>query len=364
MEPLRVAVVLLGIACGWLLFAFVRRLPRERKAAPDLRTLSIIIPCRNEAARLPLLLADLASQNVPIHEILCVNDQSEDTTQEVIHAYGATHVPVLEKPAGWQGKTYACQLGAERATGDLLLFLDADVRLSSEGLSMILSQYAAGPGQVLSVQPWHIAKRAYEQFSLFFNLVLAAAYSELPFVRRTPGLYGPIICIAAETYRAVGGHGAVKGAVVEDMQLGEKLHQQGIPYQRCVGRPGVSFRMYAEGPRQLIEGWTKNFSTGAMHTALPQLLCIILWMVALCSVPIALCKALFSPDHAGLLLPALLYVCNVAQLFVASRVVGRFHPLALLLYPICLVGFIALFINSFIRKIFRLPVRWRGREVA
>ncbi len=104
--------------------------PRGRRrtlsaAAPVCARISVIVPARDEAARLPRLLDSLAADAQP-YEVLVVDDRSTDGTAAVARAAGATVVPA-ERPAGWSGKAYACWAGAQAAQGDLLVFLDADV---------------------------------------------------------------------------------------------------------------------------------------------------------------------------------------------------------------------------------------------
>ncbi|MDD2579874.1 MAG: glycosyltransferase [Eubacteriales bacterium] len=111
-----------------LFFRFPRLEPTEEAPAP--RRLSVIIPARDEARTLPLLLDDLARQDVPIHEIIGVDDHSSDGTAAVIRSAGVVYQAAGERPPGWIGKSWACQTGAEAAGGDVLLFLDADVRPS------------------------------------------------------------------------------------------------------------------------------------------------------------------------------------------------------------------------------------------
>jgi hypothetical protein len=99
----------------------------------------------------------------------------------------------------------------------------------------------------------------------FFNLVhIAANGLALPFENAHTGLYGPVILIPKDDYEASGGHAAVKNSVTEDLALGETLRRRGIPYALRNGGQDVSFRMYGQGLKPLLEGWSKNFATGAL----------------------------------------------------------------------------------------------------
>lgn len=111
--------------------AHPRRLPRARGDVET--TISIVIPARNEAARLPRLLTCLAEPNGPKadgFEVIVVNDSSTDGTKRFAEKWGA-RVLTVSPPPGWTGKSWACQRGAEEASGELLVFLDADTETSA-----------------------------------------------------------------------------------------------------------------------------------------------------------------------------------------------------------------------------------------
>src|SRR5690606_25074133 len=97
---------------------------------------SVVVPARDEAERLPRLLAALVAARPRPHEVIVVDDGSADGTCEVAAAAGATVIRV-ERPAGWTGKAYACQRGADAAQGDVLVFLDADVEPAPDGIASL-----------------------------------------------------------------------------------------------------------------------------------------------------------------------------------------------------------------------------------
>ena len=129
-------VIVLGFGTCALLFWRIPLLPRGGK--PSQTRLSVIIPARNEEKTLPLLLQDLRAQDFVPHEIIVVNDESEDDTESVARKFGASVLNIHGKPEGWVGKCWACHTGAKAATGTSLLFLDADVRLAPDGLGRIM----------------------------------------------------------------------------------------------------------------------------------------------------------------------------------------------------------------------------------
>ncbi len=209
-----------------------------------------------------MLLADLSAQTLHNFEIICIDDGSEDSTGQIALENGAKLITLKSKPEGWMGKSWACQNGADAVTGELLLFLDADVRLGPEGISNLLTAYLQ-QGSTVSVQPYHNTEKIYEQLSMIFNLVQIAANGTALPKPRNIGLYGPVILISRQDYEKAGGHRRVKSSVVDDMALGSQLIKADLNFSLYVGKSDISFRMYADGLPSLLQGWVKNIATGA-----------------------------------------------------------------------------------------------------
>ena len=135
------------------------------------KKISIIIPARNEEKNLPNLLKDLQNQKYKVHEIICVDDGSTDSTAEIIKENGAKYLNIKDLPDGWKGKTWACQNGAKVATGDLLLFIDADVRFSSDALSSLVNHYEK-KGNPISI----MSTPLFSKFSIIETVSLRFGY--------------------------------------------------------------------------------------------------------------------------------------------------------------------------------------------
>lgn len=353
---------LTGLVCGLLLFWRRRILPRRGTAAAD-TIVSVIIPARNEAINLPILLASLLRQTRPPDEIIVADDDSTDQTAAIATSFGARVLSLTDKPAGWLGKSWACQQGAKIARGSMLLFLDADVELDNEAVARLLAARPAAAG-VVSVLPWHRVRKAYEYLSLFFNLIqIAGNGSGLPFHYSHAGLFGPVILISRSDYETVGGHEAVCQYVVEDLALGRALTEKGITDQLYYGDGDISYRMYGGGVRDLARGWMKNMAAGASQIPVLLLVMTLFWVTGCLGCFVDTWRIAASGDLT-LLGPALaLIVCFLLQLIRAARQAGDFHPLAMLLYPVWLIAFLVIFLLSLIYKIFGLKVVWKDRKV-
>lgn len=346
MEPiLTLLLITLGFwAVGFLLLPRLRRCGGSGKPARP-QTVSIIIPARNEEHNLPTLLRSIISQSVKAREIIVVDDGSADRTAEIARQLGATLIASQPLPEGWRGKTWACHQGAQVAAGDLLLFLDADTWFEAEGLARILADYTAGAH---SVGPFHGVRRSYEDLSLFFNFNMT--------VGTVPhGLFGQMLLVDRDSYRRVGGHEAVKGRTLENFFLAQQFRAAGIPTHSATGRGVFSFRMYPHGLRELIEGWTKGFASGAGQTPRGVLWLVVAWMIGLMLAPMG---ALVSADWWRW---GTVYLLCAAQVGYVSRRIGTFGWWAAMLYPLPLVFFFVVFARSALRS--GKTVSWKGREI-
>ncbi|HAL74742.1 MAG TPA: hypothetical protein DCM45_06600, partial [Clostridiales bacterium] len=325
--------------------------------------LSVIIPARNEASNLPFLLESLQKQSRLPDEIIVADDDSTDQTAAIAQSFGVRVLNLRDKPAGWLGKSWACQQGADNARSDLYLFLDADVTLDLKAIARLLAARQATQG-VVSVLPWHKVRKPYEYFSLFFNLIqIAGNGSGLPFQTSHAGLFGPAILISRDEYERAGGHCAVRQYVVEDLAFGRVLAAQDIKDSLYYGDGDVSFRMYGGGVRDLARGWMKNVAAGASQTPALLLIMAIFWITGCFGCIFDTVRILARGDLTLLGQAIVLIACFILMLMRAARQAGDFHPLAMLVYPIWLLAFLILFVLSLIYKIFGFKVVWKDRKV-
>jgi 4,4'-diaponeurosporenoate glycosyltransferase len=357
-EVYPLAFVILSWCVGWVLFADVRRFhPSPRSATPGRTpTISVIVPARNEALRLPHLLARLQISRARF-ELIVVDDGSSDGTGELARRAGATVVET-EPPAGWTGKANAAWRGAEVATGEVLVFLDADTSPEPWFVDA-LADRAARAGGLVSVQPWHHIERAYEHLSAFCNAVAvlgAGTGSSGPSWWRPPFAFGPAVAVPRDVYLATGGHAAsvVRGTVAEDLALARQLSHAGVPTESWAGG-GIAYRMYPEGARSLWQGWTKNLAAGAGSAAPLRTLAVASWITGL----------LMAPTLVGAGAVGWCVLASVAfQVGVLLRRVGRFGVVDVLVYPALLVFFVGVFAVSLGRRAIGRGSLWRGRVVS
>jgi 4,4'-diaponeurosporenoate glycosyltransferase len=365
-DPIWFAAI--GWLVGWWLWGRPARLAETSDPTPPVpgpRT-TVIIPARDEAAVLPLLLGDLAADPDPMRRVVVVDDHSSDGTAELARSFaGVTVIDAPPLPEGWAGKPWACHTGATHVDlddADIVVFLDADVRVAPGAIADAASQ-AARDGGVVSVQPFHATERPYEELSLVPGIVGLLGTGAGHLRRQPSGMFGPLLATSVADYRQAGGHAAVLSAVTEDVALGLRYRDAGLPVAIRLGGDAVRFRMYPSGIGQLAEGWTKNMATGAGSIPLHRSLGTFWWIAGAGSAAMSL-SLVPGNDGVDPLVGALLYLAFVAQFALIGRRIGSFRALTFLTYPVALVVFMGLFVHSTWRLHVRRSVRWRGRTIS
>ncbi|MFW5688221.1 MAG: glycosyltransferase [Spirochaetota bacterium] len=372
------ALALMG---GALILAPIRRsrLPAEPPNSGDstgmgeTSELSIVIPARNEAGRLPDLLNSVARQHVPPLEVIVVNDQSEDHTARIAAELGARVIEAGERPDGWLGKPWASWVGARAARGNRLLFLDADVVLEPEAIGRLLSAAEAHDASraesagVVSVQPYHRTRRLVEKLAMVFNVQVYAGAAR----RRSGGAltmegsccFGPCILFGRDDYFAIGGHESVRTSVLEDIDLGRYIRQAGIPVTGYHGGRAIAFRMYPGGLIDLVDGFTKNLYLGALRSDPWFFLLDVFWMTGITAAPAFVLLAALSGSLWTLVVAIVGYLLLSLQIGRAASQLGNFGLFGSVLYPVPLLLFLLVAIRVGTYAVLGISVRWKGRPV-
>lgn len=328
-------------------------------------SVSVIIPARNEEHILPNLLNSLSGQLSSQDEVIVVDDHSEDRTRAVAEKSTVKVLESLPTPEGWIGKTWACSQGARMASGEILVFLDADTVLDKNGLKNIIETYVEKDG-VLSIQPYHKMRNLYEQLSAFFNIIAMAgmgAFTVLGSHIKPIGLFGPVVAMKRQYYLASGGYDKVKGEILEDVAFGSVLQKKGLEVHCLGGKSTVSFRMYPNGIRELINGWSKGFAKGAATTSIPLLILIVAWICGSIDTTRSLIESIIATNNSQIAIWGGLYILYAAQIYWILVRIGNFKFYTALFYPIPMAFFVIIFTYSFVRVFIVRSVNWKGREI-
>lgn len=267
------------IAAPLIAVARMARSRTLREESPDLHALtplaSVIIPARNEARNIAdCLLGVLQSTYTPL-EVIVVNDHSTDDTGDIAHAIavGDPRVSVLDNPdlpPGWFGKQWACSQGARAATGDVLIFLDADTRIAPDLIVRSVNGMLRTSADLYSVigrQEMHTFWERMIQPQIFN--VLANRYGGTEVVNGSRHAYdkianGQYLMIRRAAYDALGGHALVRMYVAEDLMLAQKFFEAGRKTVLVLGWDQLATRMYTS-LGEIVAGWRKNVYAGGRH---------------------------------------------------------------------------------------------------
>lgn len=348
----------LGLAAGFLL---LRRVPICPPAeAPRHASITIIIPARNEARNLPHILASISDAELRPQEVLVVDDGSVDETAVIAVTLGARVLSSAPKPHDWTGKSWASYQGAQSAQGELLLFLDADTYFIPGGFDRLVAYWLqeGDPRLVLSLLPYHAMNAAYEQLSLFFNLLMAAGAGGFGALGE-PQLFGQSLLISKSMYFEAGGHAAVPGVVLENLRWSRKLRALGARVRCLGGRGTLHMRMFPEGFHQMTESWAKAFTQGAVDSGSKVLIASIVWISALWSTT----SLLLLPQGYGSGPLWIVYLLLGLQIAYMARQIGTYHILTCLIFPVPLAYFCLVFGRATAKRLLGRKTYWKGREV-
>ncbi len=339
---------------------------------------SVIIPARNEEKNLPNILESIKLQTYVPYEVIVVDDFSSDRTAEIAGQYDVKLIHNKELPEGWTGKTWAVWNGYLHSSGEILLFLDADVRLSPGALEALLTAREKAGG-VISVVPYHIMEKFYEKLSLVSYLLGVFAFIS-PFEkgRRKKALYGACIMTGRDNYEKTGGHNCIRSEILDDINLGKQFSKAGIRIENYIGNGLVSFRMYPYGIRGELQGFSKGALNATSQLKTGTTVMIGVWVsgliIAGLSAPVFLVMAAvsaaftepasfvaFDYSLAAVFLSG--YVAYSAQILYFMRHTGRYGIIMPLLHFLPSLFFICVLASSFYQLHFVGAVTWKGRQV-
>ncbi len=354
--PSSAAITFLALPLGLRADRAYRALPRLTVAPQQgpLPSLSVIVPARNEAANLGVLLPSLAALRYPgRYEVIVVDDGSADGTAAVAAGFGARVVPAGALRSGWLGKPHACHQGAQAAGGEWLLFTDADTVHAPDGPAGAVA-YAASQG--LDGLSLHLELRCRNWLE---RVALAAAYAGLfaGLPRDSAMLNGQYILLRRDVYLRSGGFAMVRGEMLEDVALGHHLRRLGYRVPMLRGEAAAAVSMYGDAS-QMWNGLAR-LGSGALRWAGPGGLLTALSVTAAMSPLVATAGVLSGRLRRRWLLPTW-----AAVAVGTAPWVRRFGSPALsLLVPIgaLVVQIAALW--GLIARLLGRGVRWKGRHV-
>ncbi|MEO1396699.1 MAG: glycosyltransferase family 2 protein [Cyanobacteria bacterium J06634_5] len=262
---------------------FHRRFQSSIRSAPrldpltavpaELPSLSVIIPVYNESVNVTACLQSVLANDVPAQmslQVIVADDESTDDTRMLADRVAEKDervlvftVPPRPTEVAWRGKNWACVQAAKKATGDYLLFIDADVRLQPQAIARSLVNAQTYRTDLLSCAPKIVYSCWAEKLvQPLMALLIAVGFSfdgvNDPAALTKSAAAGPFMLFLQAAYEKIGGHEAVATNPVEDFALASAIKTQGLTLRYVLGLEVAEVQMY-QSFGDLWEGWTKNF---------------------------------------------------------------------------------------------------------
>ncbi len=231
---------------------------------------SIIVPARNEEEHIRETLVQLLALDYSNYEVIAVNDRSTDRTGQIMDEVMASPqahcclkvIHIAELPAGWLGKTHAMWAAGEQATGDWMLFTDADVLFKPDSVRRAVAYAEAERADHVVLFPRMIMERSGERMMIaFFQALFVFGHRPWkvadPKARDHMGV-GAFNLVRRSVYDAVGTYRALRMEVLDDMKLGKVVKNAGFAQRNVFGEDLISLR-WAKGAFGIVNNLTKNF---------------------------------------------------------------------------------------------------------
>jgi cellulose synthase/poly-beta-1,6-N-acetylglucosamine synthase-like glycosyltransferase len=353
---------------------------------------SIIVPARNEEETIKQSLSALLALDYDNYEVIAVDDRSNDRTGEIMDSLGENphfwqhrpevghpnypkaHLPAKnagrvgqpryfvihhsELPAGWLGKTHAMWTAARQATGDWLLFTDADVLFKPESVRRALAFAEAERADHVVVFPRMIMKRVGEFMMIaFFQTMFVFGHRPWkvadPAARDHIGV-GAFNLVRRSVYEAVGTYEALRMEVVDDMKLGKVVKNAGFAQRNVFGGDLISIR-WARGAMGVVDNLTKNFfavlSFQWERTVISAVALVFLNLGPFLGVLLA---------HGWSRLPFAIALGSLFSIYVGMSWRSAVPPYYFLLHPVSAVLFTYALLRSMVLTLWNDGIEWRG----
>ncbi len=338
---------------------------------------SIIVPARNEEETIERALGTLLALDYDNYEVIAVNDRSTDSTGEILEKMERNPRPLVqnairtgnpslcvvhhtELPAGWLGKTHAMWTAANQATGEWLLFTDADVLFKPDSLRRALAYAESVPADHVVLFPQMIMKRPGEYMMIAFFQTMFM-FGHRPWKVADPSTddhmgVGAFNLVRRRVYESVGTYAALRMEVLDDMKLGKVVKKAGFAQRNVFGGDLISIR-WAKGASGIVNNLTKNFFA---------VLSFQWWRTVISAFGLAFLN--FGPflgvflAHGWARVPYAVALTSMFSIYVGMSWRSAVPAYYFLLHPVSTALFIYTLLRSMILTLWNDGIEWRGTK--
>lgn len=365
-------ITISAFACiGWIIGAAVfwyasRRAVSLMTVSPDgpepLPKLTIIVPALNEEHTIEPAMRSLLAMDYPDYEVIAVDDRSTDRTGEILDLLAKEDgrlkvLHIKELPHGWLGKNHALHAGSLQASGDWILFTDADVHFAPDALRRALRYALANNLDHLVAFPEMDTRDFWERLYVSYFGSMFTIWSR-PWAASNPRSkayigVGAFNLVRTGLYRSFGGHSVLPMDVADDVKLGKMMKRNG-GRQECITAEGLIKVRWVEGLRGAILGGEKNMYAGIDYKPLLAIRTALALFAGVIWPPIGL--------FVGPLPSRLLCAGALLGMMACVRASGflRLNALYGLAYPLGAALFLYAMLRSMVLAHRRGGIIWRG----
>ncbi len=341
-------------------------------AKSDGPLVSVLIPARDEEHSLPTALQCLQKSRYSNIEVLVMDDHSQDRTAEICEEVGREDgrfrlMRAPDLPDGWNGKQHACFRLAEAAHGELLLFVDADVRLEPSAIgSMVARMLDAENVRLLSGFPRQITESVTEQLFIPMMHYVLLGYLPLDQMRQDvqPAFgagCGQLFLADRDSYFSCGGHQAIQASRHDGLKLPRVFREHGMMSDVVDASRIASVRMY-ENWSEVRNGLLKNATEGIARWPLILIFSILLLGGSFMPLAMLLHSLYWEwPLPATIILGVANGLSFLGRLHIYRCVPGSL--VGVIFHPFAVLAFVVLQWVAFGRELLGMrQVAWRGRS--
>ncbi len=337
----------------------LRDLPPMATDSSHRPTVSVVIPARNEEERIETTVRRLLGQQGVELELIVVNDRSTDRTDDILERLKGEdpRLRVVRNeslPAGWIGQCYALHLGGEQASGQWLLFTDADIWMMPDVVARaVQAAEAQGADHVCLMPRQHAATLCGQAAMIALLIAVAESFRRVNARPTAHAAFGAFNLVRTSAYHQIGGHVPLRLEINNDSKLGLLLSRAGRRTRAFFGGRDLEMDM-ARTPAQFIRAMEKN-AFSSLRFNLPVALLVVMLSGLCLLTPL-------GPAVAGTpgIVAVVMWLGYSAPAIILARRCG-WSAVAGLLAPIVSPVALLTVVNSLVVTLRQGGVRWRDQ---